>query len=152
MTMAENMRTGNILPLTTISEEEQLQEIMDTTEYPCTTTTTPNLVLTPLQNVSTTSAPSAPSILTNALELAGRTLLLNKNRVAVTPRPTAGQTPRSRQGSGDTAGRGRKKIAAARGDVAAAAEKYYTEMLKLQEANCKKYEEYLTQKIVNKKA
>ena len=62
-----------------------------------------------------------------------------------------GQTPRSRQGSGDTAGRGRKRIAAARGDVAAAAKKYYSEMLKVQKANGKKYEEYLTQKIANKK-
>ena len=59
MTMAQNRRTQNRLPLTTISEEEQLQETMDTTEYPCTTTTTPNLVLTPLQNFITTSAPSS---------------------------------------------------------------------------------------------
>ena len=133
MAMAQNRRTQNRLPLTTISEEEQLQETMDTTEYPCTTTTTPNLVLTPLKNVITTSAPS--SILSNALEQAGRTLQLNRNRVAVAPRPTAGQTPRSRQGYGDTSGRGRKRIAAARGDIAAAAETYYTEMLKVQQAS-----------------
>ena len=91
-------------------------------------TTTIAVFITTLTNVSTPSAPSAPSALNNALEMAGRTL--NINRGGVGAMPMVGQTPRSCQGSGDT-GRGRRRISTARGDVAKAAEKYYQEMLKI---------------------
>ena len=106
------------------------------------TTTTPDLLLTPSTNVSTTPAPSAPArtitmeALTHALNLAGTTLQ-PRNRVPVTalvtgvqPRPMVGQPVRSHQESGDNDGRGRKRIIAARGDVAA--EKYYKYMLEMQ--------------------
>ena len=73
------------------------------------------------------------------------------NRGGVVAMPQVGQTPRSRQGSGDTAGRGRRRIAAARGDVAKAAEKYYEEMLKIQQANAAKYDQYLTEQIDNQR-
>ena len=118
--MAQNRGTQNVLPLTTISENDQLQETMDTTKYHSTTTTAPDLLLTPLHSVITTSAPS--SILSNALEQAERTLQPNRNKVTFAPRPTATATARattwSCQESGDTAGRGRKSVTAARGDFA----------------------------------
>ena len=149
MIMAEQRRAREqIIPISTISNEEEGDQLMDTTGSPIMSTTTTTVVLTTLTNVSTPSAPAAAATI-NALEMARQTLNINRGGVAAMPQ--VGQTPRSRQGSGDTAGRGRRRIAAARGDVAKAAEKYYEEMLKIQQANAAKYDQYLTEQIDNQR-
>ena len=116
---------------------------MDTTVSPLMTTTI-TVVLTTLTNVSTPTAPAAATTL-NAFEMARKTLDINRGGVVVMPQ--VGQTPRSREGSGDTAGRGRRRIAAARGDVAKVAE----EMLKIQQENVVKYDQYLQEQIDNQR-
>ena len=128
MIMAEQRRVQEQrLPVTTMNNGEQGEEIMDKTASPTMTTTTA-VVITTLTNVTTPSAPSAPSAAMNAIEMARATL--NINKCCIGAMPMVGQTPRSHQGSGDTA-RGRRRISTARGDVAKATEKYYQEMLKI---------------------
>ena len=78
--MTQNRRTENRLALLTMTEDEHMQEIMDTTQLPSATSTLPDLLLTHSTNVSTTRAPSAPAMvitteaLTHALNMAERTL------------------------------------------------------------------------------
>ena len=61
-------------------------------------------------------------------------VMVTINRGSIGAMPMVGQTPRSRQGSGDT-GRGRRRISTARGDVAQAAAAYYNQMLIIQQNN-----------------
>ena len=72
----------------------------------------------------------------------------------IQPLPVVRQEGRGRQdNTGENADRGqRQRIKAARGDVAQAAEKYYTDMLEIQRKCADKYVEYLSAKMANEKA
>ena len=61
--MVQNRRTANRLPLSTLSEAEHMEEIMDTTEFGSATDSAPSeLLLTPSTNVSSTAAtPATPA-------------------------------------------------------------------------------------------
>ena len=72
--------------------------------------------------------------------------------IAPAPGVQPRQEARSRQESGGNADRGRRRIQAARGDVAFAAEKYYNDMLEIQRQSGAKYMEYINAKIANEKA
>ena len=158
--LTQNRTSENRLPLTTLTEEEHIQQVMDTTQLESATTSAPDLLLTPSTNVSTTPGQSGPAplitrdALTHALNMAERTLQ-PRGRVPVTA-PAPGVQPRqearSRQQSGGNADRGRRRIQAARGDVASAAEKYYKDMLEIQRQSGAKYVEYINAKIANEKA
>ena len=78
---------------------------MDTSASPIMTTTTTVVWIT-LTNVSIPPAPAAAATI-NALEMARQTLNINRGGVVAMP-------PRSHPASGDTAGRGRRRITAAR--------------------------------------
>ena len=168
--MVQN-RTANRLPLSTLSEAEHMDEIMDTTEFGSATDSAPSeLLQTPSTNVSGTAAtPAAPATtpatgitrdaLRNALDMAERTLAPRNTATApapttvVQPMPVVRQEARGRQeNAGENADRGRNRIKAARGDVASAAEKYYKDMLDIQRQCGQKYVEYLTAKMASEKA
>ena len=80
MAMTQNRRTENRHPLSTLTEDEHMEEVMDTTKLQSATTTSPDLLLAPSTNASTTPTPSGPArvitinALTHALNMAERTL------------------------------------------------------------------------------
>ena len=61
LAMTQNRRTESRLPLSTLTEAEHMEGIMDTTQFESATTTAPELLLTPSTNVSTTPATSGPA-------------------------------------------------------------------------------------------
>ena len=64
------------MPLTTLTEEEHIEQVMDTTGMESATTSAPDLLLTPSTNVSTTPSQSVHAtlitrdVLTHALNMA----------------------------------------------------------------------------------
>ena len=139
MALTQNRTTENRLPLTTLTEEEHIQQVMDTTEFEIATTSAPDLLLTPSTNVSTTPGQSGPApfitrdALTHALNMAERTLQPRGRVPVTTPAPgvqprqearsrqesggNADREARSRQESGDNADRGARSRQQSGGNV-----------------------------------
>ena len=154
--MLNRTETANRLPLSTLGEDEHMEEVIDTQEIenandgiPAAPATTP------------TNTAISRDALSQALDVTAR-FLDPANRATATPVPTTviqqlpvvRQEGRGRQdNTGENADRGqRQRIKAARGDVALAAEKYYNDMLEIQRKCGEKYVEYLSAKMANEKA
>ena len=154
--MLNRTETANRLPLTTLGEEEHMEEVIDTQDIGNANDGTPAApATTPTTTVISRDA------LSEALDMTGRFLDPTNRATAravpttvIQPLPVVRQEGRGRQdNAGENADRGqRQRIKAARGDVAQAAEKYYNDMLEIQRKCGEKYVEYLSAKMANEKA
>merc|ERR1712240_449795 len=150
--MLNRGETTNILPLNTLVEHEHMEEVIDTQDIGNANDGTPAAPAT-----TSTALSHALDMTARFLDPSNRATATSVSTTVIQQLPLGREVGRGQQNNAgnnaNNADRGpRQRIKAARGDVALAAEKYYTDMLEIQRKCGQKYVEYLTAKMANEKA